>query len=307
MVYIHQKVSLPCHCIYHDICIIEWQKVHSCSCPICGEQELAESYSVAMSRYTASYVEPVNLENDDRAMLSIRRRHFWKDVLSKIGRCTTGGIKQVKIDFVGEEGSDFGGLTRDFFTDCFEGAKGLLVHGLENNYSFLHDTVRLQRKEYLILGQLTALALFHKCAGPRYFNSATISAIFDNNGFVTPGIADVADSEIQNVLQSIQEDNNPESCILKLEAFEERYEAGYNKYPITFNDKTDLLNSVCHHHVVSKVHEEITQFRDGLKLNGLLDIFLQFPSDGVAELGYSESSLTADKLKEKLQVCGTFK
>ena len=54
----------------------------------------------------------VFIDRSERTVVTIRRWHFYKDVLQKCGKLTKDELKKpLFIDFVGEDGSDFGELT----------------------------------------------------------------------------------------------------------------------------------------------------------------------------------------------------
>lgn len=69
-----------------------------------------------------------------------------------------------RVNFIGEEGLDAGGLRREFFSLLFE--KSDL---LENN-SFCLDAAKLAKKHYKLLGKATALAILYGHPGPQCFN-----------------------------------------------------------------------------------------------------------------------------------------
>ena len=75
------------------------------------------------------------------------RMNLLKDTMSKMKRAGNS-LCQLKIDFIGEDGSDFGGPTNEFFTEFFESTIGYLVYGQPQEYVFVHDIQRLRNNEY---------------------------------------------------------------------------------------------------------------------------------------------------------------
>ena len=76
--------------------------------------------------------------------------------------------KPLYIDLIGEEADDYGGVTREYFSEIFEVCINKLFHGSSSkNLTPLHDLTRLEKNEFEIFGKLLSLALSHSCPGPR--------------------------------------------------------------------------------------------------------------------------------------------
>ena len=69
--------------------------------------------------------------------------------------------RNLVIEFVGEEGVDTGGLRREFFSVLFKSSP-VFDKGL-----FSHDSSLLDKKQYLYMGKLVAMAIITGHPGPR--------------------------------------------------------------------------------------------------------------------------------------------
>lgn len=74
------------------------------------------------------FCDLLSMDKAERAELSVRHRHIWRDTMKKLTMFTHQELeKPLYIDFIREFGQDFGGLTRDFFSDIFDAATGIIL------------------------------------------------------------------------------------------------------------------------------------------------------------------------------------
>lgn len=99
----------------------------------------------------------------DRLKLVVRRRKIWSDTMEKLSLFfppNNGGLpsKEVTfqpskcsldVKFIGEEGIDHGGLTRDFFSSVFDAARTHVMQGnTEKQYFTLqHNCLALEARD----------------------------------------------------------------------------------------------------------------------------------------------------------------
>lgn len=89
---------------------------------------------------------------------------------------------QFNVIFVGEEGVDAGGLTREFFSLLFK------TTGVFDNENFSVRADLLKKKTYHILGRITAKAIIFGHPGPRCLNAHIANYIINSK---EPDIANV--------------------------------------------------------------------------------------------------------------------
>ena len=82
----------------------------------------------------------------------MRRRHLWKDAVSRFKKFSKKYLKEkpLYVDFIGEDGDDFGGLTREFFTELFNSAEGNVLQGLSERLSLLKNEKKYKNNEYYV-------------------------------------------------------------------------------------------------------------------------------------------------------------
>ena len=97
----------------------------------------------------------------------MRRRHLSKDTVSKFKKFSKKDLKEkpLYVDFIGEDGDDFGGLTKEFFTKLFNCAEGNVLQGPSERLSLLKDQKKYKSNEHYVLGMSISLALLHGCPG----------------------------------------------------------------------------------------------------------------------------------------------
>ena len=141
------------------------------------------------------------LKSMDSYRLRVRRKKVWQDTFQKLGRVFKDGPRPIVINFVGEEADDAGGPLKEFFTILFEDAKNHLMvcGGQDTGFTLLHDQEKLKRGEFFLFGNLIALSLIFKCAGPRCFSKNAVNKMFllELQEFL---INEVPDLEIQKKL-----------------------------------------------------------------------------------------------------------
>ena len=83
----------------------------------------------------------------------------------------------IKVNFISEEGADFGGLTTELFDLYFFELDGKIVQGLDdqNSRSMPEKFEGLQK--YRNFGFAISLALKHDLAGPGFLSQSTMEAI----------------------------------------------------------------------------------------------------------------------------------
>ena len=203
------------------------------------------------------------------------------------------------VGFIGEDGEDYDGLTREFFSAVYDEVSTVLFHGPPNNYYPKHNQGRLEKREYEILGKIISLALSSGCAGPRFLNSSVCNLLISTEkSDVKPTIEDLADFELQQKLKEILRLDDPFAAMVDLD---ERYNA---VIPCVNSLRTirpqDFVETICTYKVLDVNHKEIEQIRLGLQLN-VLPIMSKFKEDALLELCFRKK-LTASEIKEHFTI-----
>ena len=185
-IYFFTNISKPdsCTCLFHSKCIENTLGVNI-PCPYCNMTitnitPFTSSYSSIIQLYKERFADNLFQDQGNRKTLSIRGRHIFGDTLKKISRCLTNGLCSLKIDFIGEDKNDFGGPTREFFSEFFQSTVGRLVLGREMNYCFLHDSVGTLKGHFKSFWQIVTLTVAHGCHGPRFFSKTLVGYLVND-------------------------------------------------------------------------------------------------------------------------------
>ena len=227
-------------------------------------------------------------------LLTVRRRHVWKDTKQKLPRLLMQKIQPIRIAFTGEEAVDAGGPNREYFSLVFDDIEKVLMNGPENCLTFIHDFKKLEDMEFELFGKIVALSLLQDCPGPRNFHKALSSCIL-NGPEIDVTVTDVSDYDIQCKLIEIKECTE-ENFDKLLSAFPERFYAGVTQYKVSFSEREKFVSNVSKHFCVFQCLAEIQQFKQGLELSGILQLLQNHYDDGMKEFSYSGSLCAQDVL-----------
>ena len=84
--------------------------------------------------------------------------------------------------------------------------------------------------------------------------------------------------------------------------FDNRFQVGYNKFSAGIGEEQEVIEAVCHHAVIGNSHEGIYQFKKGLELSGIMELFRKFPEKTFLELTFEEKDVAVDAIKKVLKV-----
>ena len=107
------------------------------------------------------------------------------------------------MQFLGEDGQDYGGPRREYSTLLMHSLRGSsFLQGSPGRKSFTHDTKSLQRGTFRQLGQLVAMTSLQGGSGPQCLSAPAVNYIL--NGSHDAGtIDDVPDPSVQEALRKV--------------------------------------------------------------------------------------------------------
>ena len=167
-----------------------------------------EDLSVQVSSLDQALELKLNgISNDQYTVTEVTRKHLVERAFEQL---VDEDIKDTLIvKFIGEEGVDTGGVTREFFTNYFHDLSnsGNIFCGSHPNLTFRHNLYALEEGQFEFFGKLTAVALLDGCPGPHFLCHSVVSFILDNPQEV--GLDEVpTESEFETKLVQIQSCNN---------------------------------------------------------------------------------------------------
>jgi hypothetical protein len=138
-------------------------------------------------------------DSNENWLINVVRRNFFKTAFEELSDALTiDWEKPMKIHFIGEEGLDAGGLSREFFSLLFKN------NDIFENGSFRLDSGLLEKKTYETMGRATARAILAGHPGPKCFNPLLARFICTGE---EPDLADIPDEYVgrPDVLAAIQD------------------------------------------------------------------------------------------------------
>ena len=135
------------------------------------QQLPGESSSVAECLPEVKSIEESSIEflsSSDSVTLHIKRRSVYKDVMKKFNlHFAKKHLRRVNVTFITgctdknqESGVDDGGLGRELISSMYEECRGKLLQGPLGHFTFVHDVVKLQNKEFENFGKFVAHEYF---------------------------------------------------------------------------------------------------------------------------------------------------
>ncbi|XP_060085308.1 uncharacterized protein LOC132564690 [Ylistrum balloti] len=201
-------------------------------------------------------------------------------------------LKPMKVQFIGKEGIDAGGLAREFFSLLFKNTTVFQGTTFSLNPDFL------EKKTYKIIGQITAKALAQGHPGPACLNKHIVR-------YLLTGIDDTCTSNIN--LKEGELGADIDRAIKQLSeatadtvgsVFEQNASVleatGFTKL-LTLKNRDEAIKVVKAHYLLYRVMASVTQSKEGLKLGGVLEVLRRFPKDAEGVLG-SGGGVTAEDI-----------
>ena len=164
------------------------------------------------------------------------------------------------------------------------------TRGAYPNVTLRHNLEALSKGLFELFGKFVAIALLNGCPAPHFLTPMVAGFLLDIPQ--ESQLEEVPEKcEFVNQLKNISSCCEEASFTDAVQTFPERFDMGYTKATVTFEDKNDLLNACIKHIVLSSAAEEIYSFRKGLASFGALDLLHKFQDDDVKKLMYVEISV----------------
>lgn len=201
--------------------------------------------------------------------IDVVRRQFVRTAIEQLDESSTEDWqRQLKVKFVGEEGIDIGGLTREFFSLLFTNEE-LFEH---NGFHF--DSQMMRKRIYFLLGKAIAMALLSGHPGPQCFHKYIAEYIctgqIPNMGDITE--KDIGRADLVSVIEKLKTCDNTKFGELNAEDMLEA--SGFRKV-LTDRNRTEAINALHEHFAFYRHLGPLTQYIEGLQLHSVLKAFRQ--------------------------------
>jgi len=212
--------------------------------------------------------------------IEVNRNKLFEDAYRIIMSCSPNDLKQkLQIKFIGEEGLDYGGLTREFFFllshEMFNPDYSLFQYSHENSYTLKINPKSGINPEHLyyfkFIGRVVGMAIFHT----QYLDISFTVPLYKGLLNKKPNFNDLESDDPQLyknfkwILENeITEDfgltfaKDEEDCFGVKQSIELK-ENGAN-IPVTEENKQEYIDLMIEHSINTGVEEQLKVFRNGL-------------------------------------------
>ncbi|KAI0792919.1 HECT-domain-containing protein [Abortiporus biennis] len=260
--------------------------------------------------------QPAMRAQPGNCQIKVRRNHIFEDSYAEIMRQTPNDLKKrLMIKFDGEDGLDYGGLSREFFFllshEMFNPFYCLFEYSAHDNYTLQINPASGVNPEHLnyfkFIGRCLGLGIFHRRFLDAYFITAFYKMILKKK--VTLADLESVDAELHRGLTWMLENDITDVIDETFTTTEERFgemvtvelKAGGADVPVTEDNKKEYVNCVVEYRISRRVKEQFDAFMSGfseLIPQDLINVFdereLELLIGGMSEIDVDDWSKFTD-------------
>lgn len=210
--------------------------------------------------------------------IRVRRNHLFEDSYSEIMRQRPEDLKKrLMIKFDGEDGLDYGGVSREFFFllshEMFNPFYCLFEYSAHDNYTLQINPASGVNPEHLnyfrFIGRCVGLAIFHRRFLDAYFIVSFYKMVLKKN--VTIADLESVDAELYRGLKWMLDNDITDVLDETFSTTEDRFGEistvdlcpNGSEIPVTETNKADYVNAVVNHRIHRRVKEQFDAFMAG--------------------------------------------
>ncbi|KAI0713399.1 ubiquitin-protein ligase [Earliella scabrosa] len=222
--------------------------------------------------------QPAMRNQPGNCQIKVRRNHIFEDSYAEIMRQTPNDLKKrLMIKFEGEDGLDYGGLSREFFFllshEMFNPFYCLFEYSAHDNYTLQINPASGVNPEHLnyfkFIGRCLGLGIFHRRFLDAYFVTAFYKMILRKK--VTLADLESVDAELHRGLTWMLENDITDVIDETFTTTEERFgemvtvelKPGGADIPVTEENKKDYVNAIVEYRISKRVKEQFDAFMSG--------------------------------------------
>ncbi|KAI0693906.1 ubiquitin-protein ligase [Cytidiella melzeri] len=222
--------------------------------------------------------QPAMRAQPGNCQIKVRRNHIFEDSYAEIMRQTPNDLKKrLMIKFDGEDGLDYGGLSREFFFllshEMFNPFYCLFEYSAHDNYTLQINPASGVNPEHLnyfkFIGRCLGLGIFHRRFLDAYFITAFYKMILKKK--VTLADLESVDAELHRGLTWMLENDITDIIDETFTTTEERFgemvtvelKPDGESIPVTEDNKKDYVNCVVEYRISRRVKEQFDAFMSG--------------------------------------------
>lgn len=238
--------------------------------------------------------------------IKVRRSHIFEDAYAEVMRQVPADLKKrLMIKFDGEDGLDYGGLSREFFFllshEMFNPFYCLFEYSAHDNYTLQinpHSGINPEHLNYFrFIGRVVGLAIFHRRFLDAFFIVSLYRMILNKKVLVENmesvdaefyrSLKWILDNDITDVLEltfSVDDDRFGEMVTVDLKE-------GGRDIEVTEENKAEYVDLVTEWRISKRVEEQFKAFKEGFNQlipQDLINVFdereLELLIGGIAEI-----------------------
>lgn len=222
--------------------------------------------------------QPAMRAQPGNCQIKIRRNHIFEDSYAEIMRQTPNDLKKrLMIKFDGEDGLDYGGLSREFFFllshEMFNPFYCLFEYSAHDNYTLQINPASGVNPEHLnyfkFIGRCLGLGIFHRRFLDAYFIVSFYKMILKKK--VTLSDLESVDVELHRGMTWMLENDITDVIDETFTTTEERFgemvtielKPGGDDVPVTEENKKEYVEAVVDYRISTRVKEQFEAFMSG--------------------------------------------
>ncbi|XP_053386140.1 uncharacterized protein LOC128550670 isoform X2 [Mercenaria mercenaria] len=177
--------------------------------------------------------------------------------------------RKLSVTFIGEEGLDAGGLTREFLTILYEKSP------VFENSVLSFDAQLLYKRHYFFMGQMVVMGILSGHPGPRNLLNHVVDFIVSGK---TGELSDIPVDKMERLdaVSAIKEISDCADCNV-VEKYGDLLEACGFRQLVTTENRKDAVSAIKNYYLLNRFIPSLLQFMEGLKLHNLLEMFKKYP------------------------------
>ncbi|KAJ4001408.1 hypothetical protein F5050DRAFT_1560835 [Lentinula boryana] len=222
--------------------------------------------------------QPAMRAQPGNCQIKIRRNHIFEDSYAEIMRQTPNDLKKrLMIKFDGEDGLDYGGLSREFFFllshEMFNPFYCLFEYSAHDNYTLQINPASGVNPEHLnyfkFIGRCLGLGIFHRRFLDAYFIVSFYKMILKKK--VTLADLESVDAELHRGMTWMLENDITDIIDETFTTTEERFgemvtvelKPGGEDVPVTQENKKEYVECIVDYRISKRVKEQFDAFMSG--------------------------------------------
>jgi len=222
--------------------------------------------------------QPAMRAQPGNCQIKIRRNHIFEDSYAEIMRQTPSDLKKrLMIKFDGEDGLDYGGLSREFFFllshEMFNPFYCLFEYSAHDNYTLQINPASGVNPEHLnyfkFIGRCLGLGIFHRRFLDAYFIVSFYKMILKKK--VTLSDLESVDVDLHRGMTWMLENDITDIIDETFTTTEERFgemvtielNAGGADVPVTEDNKKEYVDHIVDYRISKRVKEQFEAFMSG--------------------------------------------